>query len=567
MSIFRGPGILLNPSTVGDPSSLPQAFALTLAAGTNTFALTDELGAIAYAFHEGGALNQGRRLFGILESGYTLADKASDISYCLASATSDTLQSAMLRSNRALERVKQTDEKIAAILVQHNSMTAAAEAVGITQSTISRRIKLVADGSPLAAFKGVFRRGGSQPTVSDEAIAEMLEQHDTITAAAKAVGITPSSISQRIKLAVDVSPLAAFKGVFRRRGHPLTISDEEIAAILKQHDTITAAAEAVGITQSAVSRRIKLAAEDSSLAAFKGVFRRGHGKFTVGDEEIAEMLEQHDTIAAAAEAVGIAPSAVSRRIKRAADDSPLAAFKGRYTFKGRYKSRPPTVSDEEIVAALKQHDTITAAAEAVGITQSAVSWRIKRAADDSPLARFQGAFKSSKVSVEDLVAALEQHDTITAAAEAVGIDKSAISRRIKRAADDSPLAAFKGRHWSRPPTVSDEAIAAALEHHNTITAAAHEVGLTGSTVAYRIRTAPKDSPLAAFKDVFRRRGRPLTISDEEIAAALEHHNTITAAAHEMGLTGSTVAYRIRTAPKDSPLAAFKGKLTPRRRKK
>ena len=84
MSIFKGPGILLNPAMVGNPASLPQAFTLTLAAGTNTCSLADELGAIAYAFHEGNNADAGAQLFEILESGYTLADKADDVSKCLA---------------------------------------------------------------------------------------------------------------------------------------------------------------------------------------------------------------------------------------------------------------------------------------------------------------------------------------------------------------------------------------------------------------------------------------------------------------------------------------------------
>ena len=52
MSIFKGPGILLNSVTVQQPAHLPKLFDLTLAAkGTNLCAVKDELGAIAYALH------------------------------------------------------------------------------------------------------------------------------------------------------------------------------------------------------------------------------------------------------------------------------------------------------------------------------------------------------------------------------------------------------------------------------------------------------------------------------------------------------------------------------------
>lgn len=333
MSIFRGPGILLNPVTAQQPVHLPKLLNLALAAeGANLCAVKDELGAIAHSLHEHNATDEANQLFGILESKYTLEQKRDDILACIESATPQILLKALTRSGRHFKEDEEphpscgpprvfSDMDIFAALCNHDTQTAAAKALGTFPPTVSYRITWAAEDSFLAIFKGAFNRRKR----SDDEIAAALTKHGTQTAAAEALGISPATVSERLSFYIpEGSDLAAFKGMFTA-GKPQKKSDAEIAAALTEHGSQKAAAKALDMSQSRISARIAKATEDSDLYAFKRTSMGRPPK--ASDDEIAAALIKHGTRKAAAKALGIAQNTISLRITKAKKDSPLAAFK------------------------------------------------------------------------------------------------------------------------------------------------------------------------------------------------------------------------------------------------
>lgn len=172
---------------------------------------------------------------------------------------------------------KVSDDEIAAALTKHGTQAAAAKALGVSTGTISARIAQATEDSALYAFKGTFNRGWSKRKKSDDEIAETLTKHDTQAAAAKALGISKWAVSTRIAQATEGSALYVFKGAFKE-GRPKKASDDEIAAALTEHGTRAAAAKALDVSPRTISKRVVRSTEDSALYAFKGTFKRGRRK-------------------------------------------------------------------------------------------------------------------------------------------------------------------------------------------------------------------------------------------------------------------------------------------------
>lgn len=179
------------------------------------------------------------------------------------------------------------------------------------------------------------------------------------------------------------------------------------------------------------------------------------------------------------------------------------------------------VSNEALVAALEKHGgNRTQAGKELGILHGAVSNRIIRAAEGTPLAKFK-EIKGMHGSTPDtsdatLAALLTQHNkNHTKVAELCGLERSSISSRITRAAEDSPLYAFKKRNRlvakpkptppPRPPLplphLTDAAIAEALAaHRNNALNVAIQFRCGTAAIARRIELAAKDSPLILYRN-------------------------------------------------------------------
>jgi hypothetical protein len=275
MSIFRGPGVLLNPVTVQQPAHLPTLFNLTLGTdGANLCAVRDELGAIAYSLHKDGKTDEGDQLFGILESEYSLVYKRDDILKCIECATPRILQNAFYRSGRYLRdgevplmrRLKSIEElyEVECIL-KYDLQSAAAEALGVSVATINRHIKAAAEDSILGVFKDFYKPGrnkGQGQKVSDGEIVAALKEHDdNRIAAAQSLGIDPTHLSHRIGDASENSALAVFKRIMP--------TDDEIATALMIYRFATVAAKVLGISSTTIYRRLKSASKDSRLYPLK----------------------------------------------------------------------------------------------------------------------------------------------------------------------------------------------------------------------------------------------------------------------------------------------------------
>jgi hypothetical protein len=172
MRVFNRPGILLNPFIVQHSHNLPHFFTNAIFSGKiNSCALRDELGAIAYAFHQVGNVEQGEKLFGALESKYNLAQQEETISKCLKCATSDILRRATIRSRRFFDQrvlgkkcskvpnQKHSDEMIFGVLATSATIREAEIQLGYGRGAVWARIQRAPNASPLAIFEGAFNRG------------------------------------------------------------------------------------------------------------------------------------------------------------------------------------------------------------------------------------------------------------------------------------------------------------------------------------------------------------------------------------------------------------------------
>lgn len=171
MSVFKGPGILLNPIAVKRPVELPRLFRDAVAsAKTNACALTDELGAIAHDLHISGHSAESQELFGILESGYKLVEKQDVIAGHLACLEPLNVARSLIRSCRFSKehrdmynvpaegrggagRPKLSDAIVAAAIELSGYIAAAAPLLGLERSGLFHRVMRAPEGMLLAAYK------------------------------------------------------------------------------------------------------------------------------------------------------------------------------------------------------------------------------------------------------------------------------------------------------------------------------------------------------------------------------------------------------------------------------
>lgn len=175
-------------------------------------------------------------------------------------------------------------------------------------------------------------------------------------------------------------------GMAKSRGRSLKATDLEIAEALERHGGDRAkAARDLSISKNTIQIRIPKAEPGSPLAKFK---------VHLTDAQIAQVLQRHDDLIEALRELPIGRGALRERLRNAPEDSPLhpfkkkryvASWKSRKSFKFRRK-----VSDEQLARTLDQHggNQLRASSE-LPISPQAISARILRAQDDSPLAKFK----------------------------------------------------------------------------------------------------------------------------------------------------------------------------------
>jgi DNA-binding transcriptional LysR family regulator len=566
MRVFNRPGILLNPFSVQNSHRLAEVFGRVLTLqDTNSCALEDELGAIAYAFHQVGDVVHGGQLFGALESNYTLVQQEETISKCLECATPDILRRATIRSRRFFDQSvlgekrkkgvesKHSDEEVAEILMDSASLMEAEKKLGYGTGALSVRIRRASSESPLAVFAGAFKRG-RQPKHSDKELAKVLASSATISEAARTLGMSHSTISYRIKTASEDSVLSIFQGEFKIGLEP-EHTDEKIAEVLAKSASLMEAEKILGYGTGALSARIRRASSESPLAVFVGAFKRG-SQPKHSDKELAKVLAKSTTISEAARSLGMSQSTISYRIRTASEESVLAKFQG------VFKAGPILEhSDEELAEVLANSASLTEAEQKLGYGTGAVSSRIRRASSESPLAVFVGAFergRQPKHSDKEIAKVLAKSTTISEAARSLGMSHSTISYRIITASEASVLYIFQGVFKPGPNLeYTDEELAEVLANSASITEAEQKLGYGKGAVSSRIRRASSESPLAVFRGAFKSGSQPKH-SDKEIAKVLAKSTTMSEAARSLGMSHSTISYRIGTASEDSFLSIFQG---------
>lgn len=251
----------------------------------------------------------------------------------------------------------------------------------------------------------------SKRMVSDETLAAVLASAQTMASAATVLGTSRQAIQQRIARAAEDSALTVFKSKFKKgRLTNRQCSDEEIAALLTKVDSIAEAARCSGISQWGIRQQIKRAGADSPLAVFKDAFKGTPGKWT--DEEIASALSYAKSVKEASRISGIPYKTLWQRITNAPEGSLLASFKDMFRPGGHKGPRKKKWSDEEIAAVLEDATSILDAKRRSQIPHSTIWLRVICAADDSPLAIFRKKFSltSRKLQTLDALSVTSDHD-------------------------------------------------------------------------------------------------------------------------------------------------------------
>ncbi len=428
---------------------------------------------------------------------------------------------------------------------------------------------------------------GPQRRCSDAEMALVLARVATITEAARILHYSKSVISTRIRCAADGSSLAQFKGKFKI-GKPVRnidartkrMSDEVLAAGLATATTLQSAAEALGVSQQSICQRLAHARETSALALYKDKFIKKRREkphpleittnICASNEEREAAFSTASPVSETVRCLEISCATIQQRSDETPEDSSLEMCKGKFEPGGSAGERSP-LSNEAFAAALANAPSISAAARSLGVSPNTIWRRIKEAPDDSLLAKYKGAFKRGRRQglcqtwdEARIAAVLSEASSISEAARRLKISYSTIWLRIKNAPEDSPLAAFKGifTRGSGPHEKkwSDEEIDAALSNAVSINQAARDAGIPPTTIWQRIIHAPEGSLLAAHKGKFKKTGPPPRArkwSDEELAAILSNVTTLAEAEQRFGISHSTIWKRVVRAPDDSPLAAFK----------
>lgn len=224
---------------------------------------------------------------------------------------------------------------------------------------------------------------GRKSRVDDQQLAEVLEQcGGNRSQAARELGILADSVNKRVRNASATSPLKKFQA-FKTQNRP-RVDDAVLAQALERHGgDRTKAVREVGLEISGVYHRIKKADPNSPLHRFQRMKGKGGIAPRFDDNALAEVLRRHQgSRAKAAKAVGLSPTTVSKRLKRAKSGSPLEPFK---------EPRSNVRVDEATLArALEKHQgNRRRTAREVGLHSSAVRERIKRAKEGSPLFSFR----------------------------------------------------------------------------------------------------------------------------------------------------------------------------------
>lgn len=257
---------------------------------------------------------------------------------------------------------------LARFLIEEKSDRArAAKRAGLAESTVARRVEAAKKGNPLFTHKRIriYCR------VDDVTLAAALARHGgNRRLAAKEVGLSPSSVAERILKVGEDSPLFPYKtqkGVGR---HPLKVSNEALDLGVRQSGGNAAVvAETYGVSPSGLNMRIRNAhSDDPHLAHLKGrrvKKRNSRARRTSGDSvrrncflfalqmqaapdaspvarvardrmpdaRIAEVLNRHPSdVVGAARELGVIPEVITKRLQilrgkpEWMGQSPLARF-------------------------------------------------------------------------------------------------------------------------------------------------------------------------------------------------------------------------------------------------
>ncbi len=172
-------------------------------------------------------------------------------------------------SGKPRERLQEhTDEQIAEVLKKYNgNRKKAAEEIGTDSKNMRRRIDGAGETSPLLMYKEKKGVGGARIKFTDTEIADAIKQHGGHQAnAAKALVISPETISRKIARSDAKAPLGVLKKNKGNGGPKTRYTDEQLAKALDTYGTQAGVAEVLDISQPGISKRISNAGPDSPLA-------------------------------------------------------------------------------------------------------------------------------------------------------------------------------------------------------------------------------------------------------------------------------------------------------------
>ncbi len=236
----------------------------------------------------------------------------------------------------------------------------AADKLNVSRPVIVRRLKM----KPELRTRIIRDLYSREPRISDEEIVAAANQSATLAEAAERLGVTPVTVSRRIRTAQLEAQLEPW---IRKRLHTYTwgTTDDEIVDAINSTVTHAEAAAKLNVCVATLGLRLRTKPElRTRIIPRKKRFKTPR----LSDEELLEVVNSSSTATEAATKAGCTTAEVRQRMRK-------PGVRERVTT----KIRPWRGSDaEEVLEAFSKSKTQQAAADILGITSGALSHKLSR---------------------------------------------------------------------------------------------------------------------------------------------------------------------------------------------
>ena len=429
-----------------------------------------------------------------------------------------------------------------------------AEHFDVVPDTIKRYMKkaglTLADITPESVEVDRFSDdSGYRGNIDLEELKHLRAQGYTIGQLAEHFSVVPSTIAYRLQregsTLADITP----EDVNIRPKRESSISIDEVRQLRAQGYTIGQLAEHFGVTEGAISRRLRRAGLTLADITPENIVIPRTRLASIPMGELRQLRAQGYTRGQLAEHFGVTPHTITNHLQR--EGLTLADITPDYV---RTRGRQPRVSIEDVKQLRAQGYTIGQLAEHFGVTESAISKRLQKEgltlADITPGGDLG---YHGRVDLEELKHLRAQGYTLGQLAEHFGVRQTSITYRLRREgltlADITPED-VNIRQGTRIHHFDLEELKRLRAMGYGTTRIARELGVPRSAIYSRLQTegltiadiTPEGVEVGSFSDD---RGYRTNIDIEELRRLRALGYTITQLAEHFGVANSTITSRLR----------------------